>query len=364
VTALFAEYAGRMFFERAPKDYDLVLTAFEFIGGMGQVPQAQLDGIARLAPDNSDVGSAEFHPVLRMNAVNRTLLDLRARALKAIEGHDFSHLPKRFFVGRSLDQSRQRPLAGQGLLLEHLIGFGFEHVVFEDYSPLEQIALMAQAEMMISHHGAGFTNMLFASPDTHVIELGTLQTAQFRWADFWPLANASGCKYIKFFADFAAEDQLREPKFSVDGIVPTFVSEKATAQVMAFVVTILGQSPKVPDSQKFGALAGRVLRAGAAPQAISLLANHRDMVEKDGALCLLLADCHKALDEPKSELLALEAAFKNDPSRWQTLVRIIWCANRIERPEVVRWALTCLAADFPERHDAFVANHDWVRFVG
>ena len=364
VSALFPEYAGRVFFERAPKDYDLVLTAFEFIGGMGQVPQAQLKGIARLAPDDSDVGSVEFHPVLAMNMVNRTLLDLRARALKAIEEHDFSHLPKRFFVGRSLDQSRSRPLAGQDLLLEHLIAFGFEHVVFEDYSPLEQIALMAQAEMMISHHGAGFTNMLFASPDAYVIELGTLQTAQFRWADFWPLANASGCKYISFFADFAAEDQLKEPKFSVDGIVPTFVSEKATAQVVAFVVTILGQSPSIPDAKKLAELAGRVLRAGAAPQAITVLANHRDIVENDGALCLLLADCHKALDEPKSELLALEAAFKNDPSRWQTLVRIIWCANRIERPEVIRWALSNLATDFPERHDAFVANHDWVRFVG
>ena len=315
VEALFPEYAGRVFFERAPKDYDLVLTAFEFIGSMGQVPQAQLKGITRLAPDDSDVGSVEFHPVLAMNMVNRTLLDLRARALKAIEEHDFSHLPKRFFVGRSLDQSRSRPLAGQDLLLEHLLAFGFEHAVFEDYSPLEQIALMAQAEMMISYHGAGFTNMLFASPDAYVIELGTLQTAQFRWADFWPLANASGCKYISFFADFAAEDQLKETKFSVDGIVPTFVSEKATAQAVAFVVTILGQSPSIPDAKKLAELAGRVLRAGAAPQAITVLANHRDIVENDGALCLLLADCHKALDEPKSELLALEAAFKNDPSR-------------------------------------------------
>ena len=315
VEALFSEYAGRVFFERPPKDYDLVLTAFEFIGGMGQVPQAQLKGITRLAPDDSDVGSVEFHPVLAMNMVNRTLLDLSARALKAIEEHDFSHLPKRFFVGRSLDQSRSRPLAGQDLLLEHLLAFGFEHVVFEDYSPLEQIALMAQAEMMISYHGAGFTNMLFASPDAYVIELGTLQTAQFRWADFWPLANASGCKYISFFADFAAEDQLKETKFSVDGIVPTFVSEKATAQAVAFVVTILGQSPSIPDAKKLAELAGRVLRAGAAPQAITVLANHRDIVENDGALCLLLADFHKALDEPKSELLALEAAFKNDPSR-------------------------------------------------
>jgi capsular polysaccharide biosynthesis protein len=364
VQALFPEYAGRVFFERSPKAYDLVLCAYEFIGGMGQVPQIQLDGISKLAPQGSAVGTIEFQPVLAMNAVSTSLLALRDRGLKAIEGHDFSHLPKRFFVGRSEDQSRQRPLAGQELLLEHLLGFGFQYVVFEDYTPLEQIALMAQAEMIISHHGAGFANMLFAAPETYVIELGTLQTAQSRWADFWPLAHASGCRYLNFFSDFNAEDQLAEPKFSIDGIVPTFVGEKAAAQIISFVVTILGRMPSTPDVETLSQLGSRVLRAGAVEQAITLLAHHADMVHGDAALCLLLADCHKALDEPKSELLALEAAIKADPSRWQTLIRIIWCANRVERPEFIRWALARLAEDFPERHDAFVANHNWVKFVG
>lgn len=106
-----------------------------------------------------------------------------------------------------------------------------------------------------------------------------------------------------------------------------------------------------------------MLRAGAGDQALTLLAAHEQMVKGNMELCILVADCHKALDQPKSELIALEQAFKADTSRWQTLVRIIWCANRCERVQVVRWALARLAADFPERHDAFVANHDWLRFV-
>jgi capsular polysaccharide biosynthesis protein len=363
VEALFPEYAGRVFFERAPKNYDLVLTSFGLIGAMGQMPAADLAGLSRIAPADSLPASIEFLPVLAMNSVSSALLSLRARALKAIEGKDFSYLPKRFFVGRSDTASRPRPLAGQDLLLEHLLRFGFEYVVFEDHTPLEQIALMSQAEMMISHHGAGFTNMLFAAPDTYVIELGTLQTAQFRWADFWPLAHAAQCRYINFFADFNAEDPLREPTFSNDGLVPTYVSEKAAAQIMAFVVTVLGRAPTMPDAASLAQLGGRVLQAGAAEQAITLLAKHRGMVHGNLDLCILLADCHKALDEPKSELLALEAAFGADASRWQTLIRNIWCANRVERPQVIRWALSRLAADFPERHDAFVRNHDWVRFV-
>lgn len=363
VAALFPEYEGRVFFERAPKTYDLVLTSFDFIGAMGQVPQADLDQLVRLAPKGTVLGSVEFLPVLAMNSVSSSLLSLRARALRAIEGHDFSHLPRRFFVGRSEDQSRSRPLEGQDLLLEHLLRFGFEHVVFEEYSPLEQIALMAQAEMMVSHHGAGFTNMLFAAPDAYVIELGTLQTAQFRWADFWPLANASGCRYLNFFADFSSEDPLMQPDFKTDGIVPTSVSEVAAAQIMAFIVAVLGHVPTMPDQASLLLLGSRLMRGGAAVQAISLLAQHETMVSDSMDMCLLLADCHKALDEPKSELLALEAAFKADVSRWQTLIRIIWCANRIGRPQVIRWALSRLATDFPDRHDTFVANHDWVRFV-
>lgn len=363
VEALFPEFAGRVFFERAPKEYDLVLTAFDFLGAMSQLPQHDAAPLERIAPEGSVIGSLDFQPILAMNSVSSSLLSFRERALRMIEGRDFSHLPKRFFVGRGTAQSRHRPLAGDELLLKHLADFGFEYVVFEDLDPLEQIALMAGAEVMISQHGAGFTNMLFAAPDAYVIELGTLQTAQFRWADFWPLAHAARCRYISFFADFNAEDQLREPSFGVDGIVPPAISAQAAAQIVSFVVTLLGHAPAMPDGNSLKVLGRRMLRAGAAPQAIALLEKHELLVNDDSGLCLLLADCHKALDETKSELVALDKSFKADPARWQTLVRIIWCANRCDRPQVIRWALSRLAMDFPDRHDTFVANHDWVRFV-
>lgn len=249
VDALFPEFSGRVFFEQSPKEYDLVLTAYNFLGGLCQLPEADLEKLSDIAPEGHVFGSVEFLPVIAMNAVSTPLLALRKRALKAIEGQDFGYLPKRFFVGRGDTQSRARPLAGQGLLLEHLQRFGFEYVVFEDLGPLEQIALMAQAEVMISNHGAGFTNMLFANPEAYVIELGTLQTAKTRWADFWPLAHASGCRYLNFFVDFNSDDTLAEPQFKTDGIVPTAVSEFGAAQVISFVVTILGQTPTMPDAK-------------------------------------------------------------------------------------------------------------------
>ena len=254
-------------------------------------------------------------------------------------------------------------MEGEDLLFDHLKLFGFEYVVFENLSPLEQVALMANAEMMISYHGAGFTNMLFANPDAYVVEIGTLQTAQARWGDFWPLANAAQCRYVNFFADFNNENPLIEPKFSNDGIVPVFLAERGTAQVMAFVVTVLGQYPTLNSVASLEDTARKALQVGAGDHAVKLLEQHADLVRDNAKLCLLQADCHKQQDEPKSELIALDRAFKADPTRWQTLVRMVWCANRCQRPQVIRWALSRLKMDFPQRHDAFLGNHEWVRYI-
>lgn len=365
--ALFPEFKGRIFFERVPKEYPNVVTAYELDGGYHMAPTADFEGIQEHMPDSDvwqhGVASLEAYNPLAMNLVNTNLLALRARALRAIEGLEFDHLPKRFFVGRDTRLSRERQMEGEDLLFEHLQMFGFEYVVFESLSPLEQIALMARAEMMVSYHGAGFTNMLFASSQTYVIEIGTLQTAQIRWGDFWPLANASRCRYVSFFGDYRAKNPLIEPEFSEDGIVPASLSEGAIGQVMAFIVTVLGHYPDLKDPDALGRLARELLHVGEAERAIKLLEQHEELVHADSKLCLVRADCHKALEEPKSELLALDLAHKADPDRWQTLVRMIWCANHCDRPQVIRWALARLKTDFPDRHDAFVAKHDWLRFV-
>jgi hypothetical protein len=367
VEALFPEYRGRIHFERAPKDYDRVLTVFDLIGGHFQAPDVRAARLDALAP--SDLiwqgrrGSLQAQAMLAMNSVNSSLLALRERALRLIEGQDFSYLPKRFFVGRDTRQSQAPQMVGEDVLVEHLTLFGFEYVVFERLSPLEQIALMAQAEVMVSYHGAGFTNMLFANPDAYVIEIGTLQTATMRWPDFWPLAHASGCKYVSYFADDNTEAPLTDPNFATDTIVPAALSERGIGQVMAFVVSVLGHVLTLHRKDELSSLARELYQAGAVSQALALLEAHGAFVERDAALCLLKADCHLQQDAPKLELAALDLAYKVDRSRWQTLIRMIWCANRCERPQVIRWALTRLKIDFPDRHDAFVENHDWVRLI-
>tara|TARA_R110002049_G_scaffold44333_6_gene130291 strand:- start:150021 stop:151751 length:1731 start_codon:yes stop_codon:yes gene_type:complete len=367
VDALFPDLADRVVFERTPKDYEKVLTAFDLLGGIFQAPDAVAAGLDALAPSNHIWKGREARVsaqgMLAANAVSSGLIALRERGLRAIQGQDFTHLPRRFFVGRDTRHSRSRVMQGEDLLFEHLQMFGFEYVVFESLSPAEQVAIMANAEMMVSYHGAGFANMIFANPDAYLIEVGTLQTAQFRWGDFWQHAHVSQCRYISFFADFNQADPLVEPNFSKDGIVPVAMSAGAVGQLMGFVVTLLGHVPDLPRVDDLLVLARQLFQVRAFAQAEALLAQHDKLCMWSVDLCLLKADCHKELDEPKSELVALDRAYKADRNRWQTLIRLIWCANRCKRPQVIRWALTRLQADFPERHDAFVSNHEWVRYV-
>ncbi|MFN7225598.1 MAG: glycosyltransferase family 61 protein, partial [Paracoccaceae bacterium] len=174
---------------------------------------------------------------------------LRSRALKALNGHDFRHLPKRFYIARSPGHARMRQMRGEAALTDLLDAFGFARIHFEDLAPLEQIALMAQAEVMVSPHGAGFANMLFANPKATVIEIGTLQTVQSRWADFWPVANASGCRYVSFVADHDTPTPSDVPDFAATGISAAHLTDRGLGRVMAFVASLCGHPPRLSHSR-------------------------------------------------------------------------------------------------------------------
>jgi hypothetical protein len=192
--------------------------------------------------------------------------------------------------------------------------------------------------------------LLFAGPQAFVLELGTLQTARFRWGDFWSLAHASGCRYVSFFADYNKPDPLAEPSFDLDGIVPVALSDGGVAEVMSFVVAIFGKLPRLPTAQSVHSLAERLIAVKEYDRAMELLDNHAQFIKGHFGLCLAKATCHKERDEPRSELFALHLAYEADRERWQTLVTIIWCATKCNEPDVVSWALACLRQDFPKRY--------------
>lgn len=365
IDALFPELTDRVVFQRAPANHPSAITPYNFLASFYLLPEAERTGIDSLAPSDfywkGPRATRIAHAVLKQNSVDSTLFKLRDRALRAIEGKDFSHLPRRFWVSRQDESSRSRPLNGEAELVEMLGLFGFETVMFERLSPLEQIAIMANAEVMMSYHGAGFANMLFASPKSCVIELGTLQTAVWRWGDFWRLAHVSQCRYISFFADFNKADPLAEPSFNEDSIVPVHLTTNGRAEVMSFLVSLLGHHPVLHRIEDLRRIAGQMVTIGADDRAVELLAKNETLARSDADLCLLRADCHRRQFEHNAEFLALLDAWAADGSRWHTLLRMIWHGRRVDSTRIVDWALGLLAADFPDRHTAFINSADWVR---
>lgn len=365
IRALYPELADCVAFERAPKEYDRVVSVFNFMNALYQLPPDMTGGLQALAPD-SEVWtgarlSANAHAMLTMNAIDASLFDLRDRGLAAISACDSSALPRRVYVKRSASFARNRAPQGEEELVDLLSAFGFATVVLEELPPLDQIALVANADVLVSVHGAGFANMIFAKPGALMVELGTLQTARYRWGDFWPLAHVSGCNYVSFFADYNAKDPLTDPKFGEDGIVPVALSRDGLGTVMAYLAAWLGHTPKIARPHDLVAVLDQLLRTNQLDAALRLLDAHAEMVRSSADLCLSRADLHRRRNEWASEIMAIHQAWEADTSRWQTLVQMIWCARKCKRADLQSWALRQLEEDFPERCAEFVKDKPWLR---
>ncbi|WP_167620097.1 glycosyltransferase 61 family protein [Paracoccus ravus] len=145
--------------------------------------------------------------------------------------------PKRVYIGRK--SGRDRGVSGEGKLIEMLARLGFVEMYFEDMTPLDQVALCRDVEILVSAHGAGFTNMLYSSPGAIFVELSHLQTARHRFGDFNMHAAASGARYIHFFADHLFDDSDRVPSMSDDGHVGVTLSDFAVTRLEACLVDMI-----------------------------------------------------------------------------------------------------------------------------
>ncbi len=365
VDALYPELAQNVVFERAPKSYDRVICAYNLMNSYYHYGDDLAPPVDPLILSQTlwkgKKATRASQGVLAMNATDTNLYRLRERGLRAIEGKDFSHLPRRFFVGRTAGDARARVMEGEDELMEMLQMFGFHRVAFEALTPIEQVGIMANAEVMIASHGAGFANMLFANPRAHVLELGTLQTAMYRWGDFWRLANVSGCNYVSFFADFAKVDQLEEPKFAEDGVVPVSFSRQALAVVMSFLVSLLGQIPTFSSPKDVHRVAQQLNQIGASDRSWDLFQKHPGVEAGNLPLSLLLADCHRQRGDGPAELAALKSAHSADPARAFTVMQIVWCAQKMNNKAEVNSALNCLRSGFPDKYADMVRDRPWLQ---
>ncbi len=78
---------------------------------------------------------------------------------------------RRIFISRQKFDTPKRRIANIDVIEPLLLTYGFEPVILEDLSVVEQIRLFSQAEAVIGVHGAGLANMIFSPSDCRMLLL-------------------------------------------------------------------------------------------------------------------------------------------------------------------------------------------------
>ena len=109
---------------------------------------------------------------LHMPMHRRSAEFLNSTALAAIEGFSTNASPtKKIYISRK--RCKYRRIINEDELTGPLTESGFQCVVMEDLSILDQILLFQQAEIVVGSHGAGLSNLAFAPESTRIVEIGT-----------------------------------------------------------------------------------------------------------------------------------------------------------------------------------------------
>ena len=105
--------------------------------------------------------SARFTPAWIHAFIDRTFGDAAASTAESFGP----------FVSISRQRASGRQIVNHEAFLELIGGLGFVEVFAEDHSPEELAARLREAKVLISPHGAGLANTIFAPADATVIEL-------------------------------------------------------------------------------------------------------------------------------------------------------------------------------------------------
>jgi len=90
----------------------------------------------------------------------------------------------KIYVSRA--QAKNRKLVNEAEVNQLLTASGFMTVFLEELSLLEQVAMFANAEVIVAPHGSGLTNLVFCSPGTKVVELFSPNYVR---TDYWMISQ-------------------------------------------------------------------------------------------------------------------------------------------------------------------------------
>lgn len=245
IKAIFPSIADRVQFVSKPRRYDQARSVYNHRHYLYCVEDKRVFDILEsrnIDPSWSNIAKdASKTKIVGMQSYDTSLRLLRDNALARAKATNTAPYPKLVWMGRdeSGRSARSRGITGHEQLLEELRARGFETVAFEHLPPLEQVATMHGADIVIAPHGAGLANMMYAKAGATVIEIGTRQTQMHRWGDFLKCAHVAECRYDTVFADVTGLDDIESIPPVSEGLLGVHVGKRATARILSIVDEIL-----------------------------------------------------------------------------------------------------------------------------
>jgi capsular polysaccharide biosynthesis protein len=96
----------------------------------------------------------------------------------------------RIFISR--ERAKTRVFLNEPELFDMLASYGFRKISAEDLSFVEQVELFTRAEIVVTPHGSGETNLVFCAPGTQVIEIFS---PNYVVVPYWTLCNILDLDY-------------------------------------------------------------------------------------------------------------------------------------------------------------------------
>lgn len=285
------------------------------------------------------------------NSCESPVADLRKVVLQRL-GED-TGTKRRLYVKRR--SARDRRVVGGELLEELLAKMGFETVFFEDLTVEEQARAVAASECIVSLHGAGLANMLYAPKDCLVVELSNLQTLLTRFGDFNPLALAAGVHYLHVFLDHDYPDPGALPVISAHGHRGVVLSD-FEARVIASRIHA-GLSPDL-YAETFQTC--RSLREnGRMSELAERLDDAASILFHEADWHIWSADCCLDAGDEAAALGYLANAMVLAPARLPLLRRVMALAQDTGDTDRFREAVACFRKFSPEGCEQFLNENGW-----
>lgn len=183
----------------------------------------------------SFAGHFDWVPPSSIDFLRRTFLTANDPAKESLQ-QQHKKL-KRIYVSRT--NANYRHIFNEPAVIELLSQFDFVPVILETMTVAEQVQLFSQAEIVVSPHGSGLTNLAFCSPKTTVIECFS---PHYLRTDYWMISQYLQLNHYYLVGESFACTSLRQLMYP-SGLTEDFSVDIGALRSLLRLVTSAPNSP-------------------------------------------------------------------------------------------------------------------------